>query len=756
MNVVAALLYAWATSVLVAICLGFRDGALNADNAAVSLASGLLVGVVAWWAGRRTARPAPRPRGWEWFPVVLFALFAARSFLWLVYYDKDDLCVLSPNNQGDMSLHLTYINYFAKGAPLWPDNPIFSQGKLAYAAGTDLFNSLLVLVGVDVVRGLVWVGLIGAALSGAALWRWGRGFALLGFLCAGGLLGFAAFTQSAEQPFFQDYAGFLRFDWAWKSLPLALLVTQRGFLFALPAGLLLLSSWRTRYLGADEGWRLPRWGAWLLYGAMPIFHVHSFIALSFVLAALFLAHRPARWRVVGLAAAACLPATALLYLSMGMFRANALPDWGDMSQFENPPPRPPSDVLGWQPGWMVNDETPRLDPAADLVAQFPALAPFEPAARLVFFWIGNFGFLLVAALLIVVALLRRISGRKISWGWLALGLLACIVITPLLGKWPAYQKETFGKLLLGIEKATIGKCVALAAVAFFAAGAGWLLHARKARDFGLRWVLGGFAVLFLLEAVTGAASIYFPRAPLLRANAIPLVAVTLGFFWLLARIVRRREAGDWPAILFFSGLYLFFLCCQVKFAPWAWDNTKLMLWALLLMLPAFWDLLIVRWPPIVRGVALVALFGSGFIILLGGLYDQRHSRAIAQRSTLDGVEMATRDFPITEAFAGAPTYNHPLLLIGRKMVLGYPEHVRSHGLNCDAQLGQLHSLLDGANDWRISAARLNTRYLFYGPIEEQLFPKSKGRWRDLAQPMTEGDWGTLYDLETPPLPVAPE
>ena len=41
---------------------------------------------------------------------------------------------------------------------------------------------------------------------------------------------------------------------------------------------------------------------------------------------------------------------------------------------------------------------------------------------------------------------------------------------------------------------------------------------------------------------------------------------------------------------------------------------------------------------------------------------------------------ALRSIPVTERFAGAPTYNHPLLLNGRKMVLGYPGHVNSHGL----------------------------------------------------------------------------
>ncbi|MEI9895604.1 MAG: hypothetical protein WDN28_17365 [Chthoniobacter sp.] len=111
--------------------------------------------------------------------------------------------------------------------PFWPDNPIFTGGKLTYPIGIDLLHSLLALVGMDVLRGFVWMGVIGAALTGAALWRWGRGFALFGFLANGGLGGFAIFATGK----LADFQGEL----PWKSFALALFATQRGLLFALPA-----------------------------------------------------------------------------------------------------------------------------------------------------------------------------------------------------------------------------------------------------------------------------------------------------------------------------------------------------------------------------------------------------------------------------------------------------------------------------------------------------------------------------------------
>ncbi len=665
MNFVAAILYAVASSVLLGIALGFAHGGLDATMAALALGGGAFIGLTSLW--RKCAAPLPRPRGWQWLPVVLFGLFALRAFLWLAFEQKDELRVLSPNNLGDFSLHLAFIRYLANGAPFWPDSPIFANGKLAYAVGMDLFNSLLALVGVDVLRGLIWAGLTGAILTGFALWRWGGAFTLMGFLCNGGLLAFAAFTAGGHEPIFQDYAGNLKFDWAWKSLPLSILVTQRGFLFALPAGLLLLTSWRTRWLREDGGWRLPFAGELLLYAAMPVFHVHTFLALSLMLLAFWIARRTQRWSIATLVAAAFLPATVLVWLTVGMFKANAEPTWSDMSQFEHPPKRAPIEALGWQPGWMVNDDT--VTTAWNHAAAVaPALRAVEPHGRFLFFWLGNFGVLPLLAGALGGALVRQLwpPGPRAMWAWLA--ALSFVVLTPILPPTP---------LPLWIAASALS-------LALFQMARKW-------------------------------------SAPLAHA------AVTL------------------PA------LFLFFLCCHVRFAPWAWDNTKLMLWAYLLVLPSLWELVLMRWRLWARAMACELLFFSGFVSLLGGLRGEGY--AIAKLAPLDAVADATRGLAITDTFAAAPTYDHPLLLNGRKLALGYIGHLQSHGLHYEPQLRTLDSLMNGTDTWRQDAAELGVRYLYFGPQERTRWPHSKQPWVFSTQRIAAGEWGELYDLDTPRLPV---
>ena len=108
------------------------------------------------------APPPPPPRRWHfwtWAVGIVFALFAVRSFCWVLWVDGNHLKIQSPNNLGDLALHITYIKYFANGVALWPDNPIYVFSKLRYPAGIDLFNSLCILQHIDLVRALVWTGL---------------------------------------------------------------------------------------------------------------------------------------------------------------------------------------------------------------------------------------------------------------------------------------------------------------------------------------------------------------------------------------------------------------------------------------------------------------------------------------------------------------------------------------------------------------------------------------------------------------------
>ena len=595
------------------LLLGMIAGGLGKGTAILSVCLGGAIAVLALVTTQDKERPeTPKKKNadanprrsykaiWLWLVAACFAIFAIRSFCWLLYLDGDQLRIQSPNNLGDLALHLTYIRNFASGVPLWPENPIYLYSSVRYPAGIDLFNGLLLLIGVGLRHGLIWVGLLASLATFYAFKRWAGTFGIAAFLFNGGTAGFQ-FLSTGK---WQDYQGDPSI--AWKSIPLAMFVTQRGLLYAIPAGVLLLYQWRARYFQSNQGaalskapskeiggleaaapWRrapLPFWVECSLYATMPLFHLHTFIALSAVLGFWFLiGNAILRKHLLRLVGCALLPATFLVWLITDHFQA--------------------SSVLAWKIGWVQ-----------------PEASGNEFARSFFTFWFVNFGLALPLALFLLSL-----------WLW-------------------SYWKSN-------------------------------------------------------------------PRFPL-------RVPTSLAFLIPAAAI--------------------FILACLVKFAPWEWDNTKIMIWAYFMILPFLWNDLLARWPQEVRVGVCIVLFGSGLVSLFGGLAAGGYG--FASRIELDGVALALQKIPVEARFAAFPTYNHPLLLNGRKVVAGYPGHLWTQGFDYGKVNDQLTALMNGAPDWRQIAARLKARYLFWGREEIANYGSSTRPWAKTMQPVATGTWGSIYDL----------
>jgi hypothetical protein len=566
--------------------------------------------------------PAPRPNYhlWAWAVGIVFALFAIRSFCWLLWIDGNHFKIQSSNNLGDLALHISYMQYFAHGVPLWPDNPIHVFSKLRYPAGIDLFDSLFLLLHGDLIRALVWTGLLGSLATFYAFYRWGGAFAVAGFLFNGGLAGFEFFQKFQ----FADYQGERI---AWKSIPLTMFVTQRGLLYAIPAGLLLLLHWRRKYYPTEVGEApgqgrglVPWWVEWSIYSSMPLFHVHTFLALSALLAFwLLIGTWEMRKQIALLFGAAFLPATWIVWMITDHFQAKS--------------------ILAWAPGWLQSD---------------PGFS--DSALK---FWVVNFGLMLPAMI----------------------ALLGVVV-------WQSWKKVRPPPAKEATEET---------------------------------------------EGEPNARAVSEPRAPAPKAE------------------VRRSLWRDYdfsPAFAFVvPAAFVFLFALFVKTAPWGWDNTKLMIWSYFICLPFLWRELIVKWPVLVRAAVCFLLFTSGFVSLMGGLKAGSPGFDIANRTELDAVAAAVKPLPIRERFAAFPTYNHPLLMAGRKVVLGYGGHLWTQGFDYAPIEQELRALMLGAPGWRERARALRARYLFWGEEEKRAYASSAQPWREQAAVVASGFWGTIYDLE---------
>ncbi len=319
MRIASTILAGVATTVSVAVLLALIGGGLSLPIAAGSFFCGACAGFFAW--KRTNDDPTSSPNQWDVMMFVVFALASLRSFLWLIYPSGDFLMVQSANNLGDISKHLQIIRYLAAGASFWPESPFLVGAPLNYYIGVDVWNSLLLLCGVPAERGLIWVGLAASPLAAWALWRWGGALGLAVFLFNGGLAGFQVF-QTHEVIDFQS-------ELAWKNFFLAMFVTQRGMLYALPASLLLWSAWRESFFRGRN--IVPAWVCFLIYATMPLFSAHAFLALSAVLAGIFVFQKDARLKLLIFVGCAFVPATLCAYLVTGGFSIESglrfLPGW---------------------------------------------------------------------------------------------------------------------------------------------------------------------------------------------------------------------------------------------------------------------------------------------------------------------------------------------------------------------------------------------------------------------------------------------
>ncbi len=585
MKCLSSLLAFSSTTVVAAIFLGLLLSGLNTLAAWLAIACGSLAAVAAW----RTTNPYPRTRLglWDWLMLTVFALSSLRAFLWVIYPRGDEICVLSPNNLGDLSLHLNLIRYLASGVAFWPESSILNNAPLSYPLGADLLNGLLEICGADTIRGLVWTGLAGAALTGYALWSWGGPFGVAAFLFNGGLAGFAVLRTLQIDDFQREMV--------WKNLFLSMFVTQRGLLFALPAGLLLLYVWRERYFrGGDRV--ISFWLELSLYASMPLFSIHAFLFLSLVLCAIFIASFSGTRN----------PCRGKRSSSAGGARIAALPARPD-------------------------------DSCRDEVA----------AVREVLIFVASAALPAIVGILLVTGFFSASSGIRWSPAWITGGT-----------EWNLWV---------------------------------WILN------FGLALPLS------LMLAV----ALYSDRDIEARC-----------FVWVASAV--------------------FAACCVFIFAPWEWDNMKLMMWSWLVIAPYLWKKMLAPLKLPARAAVCVVLFFSGGVSLIGGL-DTRHGYAIAQRSELAAWQHAIASIPPDVRFASVSDYNHPLILLGRKVACGYEGHLWSHGLDYHKRLELLNKSLNGEVSWRSSAPLLDVDWL---ALRQKDLPATKPP----GDPPAANAYGALYDL----------
>jgi hypothetical protein len=349
-------------------------------------------------------------------------------------------------------------------------------------------------------------------------------------------------------------------------------------------------------------------------------------------------------------------------------------------------------VLTWNPGWVQNNGD-FARPLAAFSTQPAAVAAaasgfFGTLRHFVQFWLINFG--------LTIPLIITLLGLLIVRTW--------------------KQRDEPAPLKIRLISVLVTIALVLVALASLVAY--------------LSFGVGLFVALALIP-------------PVVIAILIPLSASLLQHNWKQTIPISASFAFVVPAVA------LFVFACLVKTAPWEWDNIKLIIWAYLIVLPFVWSEIVSHWTFPVRAVVCLALFGSGFVSLFGGLAVGQTGFGLADRTEVDAVGIAVSKLPADARYAAYPTFNHPLLLQGRKVILGYPGHVWTQGFNYGDDFNKLATLMNGAPDWKKTASDFHTRYLFWGREEIKNYAQSKRPWEQESTLVATGPWGSIYDIESP-------
>ena len=216
--------------------------------------------------------------------IVLFTFLVYvgfRHFIWIFYRADFGWSSLSAYNFGDLPLHINYIRSMANGIAFPPHNPSFASQLLHYPFGPDLYNGLFEILGVRTQAHLTVVGIFAFLTSLVFLRAFGGWWAVGAFFLSGGFAGWDFATKGL---------GNSHQAVDWKNLLLCVFITQRGMLFALPVGIFLLHCTQKHFARLTVLNRSQMTVLGLMWAILPLFHLHTFVAISLMMLSFALAN----------------------------------------------------------------------------------------------------------------------------------------------------------------------------------------------------------------------------------------------------------------------------------------------------------------------------------------------------------------------------------------------------------------------------------------------------------------------------------
>ena len=315
----------------------------------------------------------------------------------------------------------------------------------------------------------------------------------------------------------------------------------------------------------------------------------------------------------------------------------------------------------------------------------------------------------------------------------------------------------WGMLSLFHAHAFMAVSIILVLISFIEAGVSGVLSLLKSRLFKFALIPGFFFTWQSTDGFHKASVIRwgsFLETPVAGSEGLMRLAYNFGF-WLLipfaiALAIQFRSAQSERGRKFlrlFTAVSLFLFFMKVIFAPWGWDNIKLLIWPYLLLAQLANETIdpyLSRWA---RYPIAALLFASGLIAMAASLGAPTIvGTPIYHNFVLNEAEGALKGMDPNAVFIAEQGYNHPLTYFGRFRVLGYDGHLYSHAINSLETTQKQEAVLRGDKNWLKTARELHATHIYWSNAEKAAFGDQPRPWMTELENVSRAPGVAIYRI----------
>src|SRR3989440_1800805 len=198
-------------------------------------------------------------------------------------------------------------------------------------------------------------------------------------------------------------------------------------------------------------------------------------------------------------------------------------------------------------------------------------------------------------------------------------------------------------------------------------------------------------------------------------------------------------------LLFYLPFTLCFIIPNlIKFAPWIWDNIKILFYWWIASAPLVALLIAKLW----EGTKFSRVMGATLFVMLtlaGGLdvFALASRQGEYQEFDRDGVTFAEaikQQTPPSATILHAPIHNTPIFLTGRRSVMGYPGHIWTHGIDSGPRENEIRQIYGGAPNAPALLAKYGVDYVVVDPQERSVMKVNDDFFRRYPEVITVDEY----------------